>query len=92
MCHFGFTCIIKPMRELDVEKLSQHIESHNYNPLQLLPSFSTVKPDTVYNADNRYNNESITIDNVSLENEDFRVTLHADGSWDLDLWRGHHAV
>lgn len=80
------------MYALDLERLSDYIESKQYMALLLFPSFATVKPDTVYNDANHRNGADVIIDEVSFENEDFRITLHADGTWNVDLWRDQGAV
>ena len=75
------------MHQLALVDLSKHIENTAYNPIELLPCFSTERQETVFNKDNPINGQSVIISDVALENENFRINLNKDGTWTIDFWK-----
>ena len=74
------------MKQLQIEDIARYIERSNYGPIKMLPSFSTEKQETIYNKNNEYNGESVVITDVCFENENIRITLKNDGTWEIDMW------
>ena len=74
------------MKQLQIYDIARYIERSNYGPIEMLPSFSTEKQETIYNKNYEYNGESIVITDVCFENEDIRITLKNDGTWSVDFW------
>jgi len=64
----------------DIERLVSYIEQNNYNPIEMLPSFSTKQIETMHN------NQDVVVTDITLENSDIRITLKEDGSWSVDFW------
>lgn len=74
------------MKQLQIDDIVTYIERLNYEPVEMTPSFSTDKKETIYNKNNEYNNESVVITDVCFENEDIRIILKNDGTWSVDFW------
>ena len=74
------------MKQLKIDDIVRYIERSNYGPVEMLPSFSTEKQETIYNKNNEYNGESVVITDVCFENENIRITLTNDGTWLVDFW------
>lgn len=70
----------------DIESLVSYIEENHYNPIEMLPSFSTKKIETIYNKNNKYNGEDVVVTDITLENSDIRITLNEGGTWSVDFW------
>lgn len=73
------------MKQLQIDDIVNYIERANYGPVEMTPSFSTDKRETIYNKNNEYNGESVVITDVCFENENIRITLKNDGTWTCDL-------
>lgn len=74
------------MKQLEIDDIANYIEQTNYGPIEMTPSFSTEKIETIYNKNNEYNGESVVINDVCFENEDIRIALKNDGTWSVDFW------
>lgn len=68
------------MDMFDIESLVSYIEQNNYNPIEMLPSFSTKKIETICNG------QDIVVTDIIFENSDIRITLKEDGTWSVDFW------
>jgi len=69
------------MNNFDIENLVSYIENNNYGPVEMLPSFSTKKIETINNR------EDVVVTDITLENESIRITLHTDGTWRVEFWK-----
>ena len=69
------------MNNFDIENLVSYIENNNYGPVEMLPSFSTKKIETINNR------EDVVVTDITLENKSIRITLHADGTWRVEFWK-----
>ena len=76
------------MKIFEIKDLVSYIEDNNYGPVEMLPSFSTKKIETIYNQNNKYNGEDVVITDVTFENESIRITLNDDGTWKAEFWKG----
>ena len=74
------------IKQLHIDDIANYIDRAKYGPIEMLPSFSTEKQETIYNKNNEYNGESVVITDVCFENEDIRITLKNDGTWEMNMW------
>lgn len=75
----------RTMKQLQIDDIVTYIERLNYGSVEMTPSFSTDKRETIYNKNNEYNDESVVITDVCFENENIRITLKNDGTWEIDM-------
>lgn len=73
------------MKQLQIDDIVTYIKRLNYGPVEMTPSFSTEKKETIYNKNNEYNGESVVITDVYFENNDIRITLKHDGIWSVEF-------
>ena len=72
---------------INTENLVSYIEQNNYNPIEMLPSFSTQRIETIYDKNNQHKHEDFVVTEITLENSDIRITLKEDGTWLVDFWK-----